>query len=484
MKKQEIIDKVVGQYHQDPKTMKIVRVAAYIRVSTQEQKLHGISLDAQKDKLKEYAEKNGLKIVGWYMDEGVSGRKLIKRRPELQRMIRDAEAGKFDRIIFIKLDRFFRSVAEYHECMKRIEPVLWTATEEKYDLTTANGRAFVNMKLTIAELEADQTGERINLVNEYKVKTGQPLSGIIKFPWIIVQAGDRKKIIKNPEGVEITEDLLQHIWKHQSKATTLKYINQKYGIDITYPSLTNLLKDTKLYGEYRGNPNYLSEEDRYMTKEDFLKMQEFLKRQVKDNTEKYDYIFSGLIKCPCCGRNLRGTIHRRKTKLGTKYVSERYRCAKRSMQGTCEFKGTIGEATFEKIMLNNIEQYLAEAKAKIVSIEEGTPLQPKHNVEEIQKEIDRLNYSWQKGRIKKVEEYDRQYDELLAKLEEAQAEITEVVTHDFSKVEAALSGDWKTIYDALDNVHRRAFWRSFIQAIEINPDWSMGNMQVVRVKFF
>ena len=141
-------------------------VAAYVRVSTQEQKLHGLSLDAQKMKLTEYAEKNNMRIVGWYVDEGVSGRKLIRNRPELQRMIHDAEDGKFQRIIFIKLDRFFQSVAEYHECMKRIAPVVWTTTEEEYDLTTANGRAFVNMKLTIAELEADQTMERECVSNE------------------------------------------------------------------------------------------------------------------------------------------------------------------------------------------------------------------------------------------------------------------------------------------------------------------------------
>ena len=79
-------------------------VAAYVRVSHQEQKLHGLSLDAQKMKLTEYAEKNNMKIVEWYMDEGVSGRKLIRNRPELQRMIQDAEKGKFERIIFIKLE--------------------------------------------------------------------------------------------------------------------------------------------------------------------------------------------------------------------------------------------------------------------------------------------------------------------------------------------------------------------------------------------
>ena len=116
------------------------------------------SIESQRktfDKCREYAKAHGLKIVEWYIDDGVSGRKLIRRRPELQRMIQDAEKGQFDRIIFIKLDRFFRSVAEYHECMKRIAPVIWTATEEEYDLSTANGRMLVNMKLTIGEMEAD-----------------------------------------------------------------------------------------------------------------------------------------------------------------------------------------------------------------------------------------------------------------------------------------------------------------------------------------
>ncbi len=76
-------------------------VAAYVRVSHQEQKLHGLSLDAQRMKLEEYAKEHNMKIVEWYVDEGVSGRKLIRKRPELQRMIQDAEKRKFERIIFI-----------------------------------------------------------------------------------------------------------------------------------------------------------------------------------------------------------------------------------------------------------------------------------------------------------------------------------------------------------------------------------------------
>ena len=250
------------------------RVACYIRVSSQEQKLHGISLDAQTDKLTEYAKTHNLKIVEWYKDEGVSGRKLIKHRPELQRMLHDAQARKFDRILFIKLDRFFRSVAEYHECMKLIDPVIWTATEEKYDLSTANGRAFVNMKLTIAELEADQTGERIKIVNDYKIKTGQPLTGAHCQGYgytVQIDTNGVKRVVKNSETAHIVEDYINHFLTHQNKRQAHIYIKNKYHLDISYNSLSKMLSDTKLYGSYRGNDDYIAEP--YVDKETFDKIQ-------------------------------------------------------------------------------------------------------------------------------------------------------------------------------------------------------------------
>ena len=210
----------------------IEEAAAYIRVSRQEQKLHGLSLEAQEQLLISFAEKNDLKIVDWYRDEGVSGRKLIKKRPELQRMICDAQKGRFKRIIFIKLDRYFRSVAEFHECQKILDEanVSWTATEEKYDMSTANGRAFVNMKLTIAELEADTAGERVRIVNEYKIKSGMPLFGNQSMPFCFgvedPPNGDRHKyIVKRNE--EVMEDLIEHITSNHSIRAAVRYINTK-----------------------------------------------------------------------------------------------------------------------------------------------------------------------------------------------------------------------------------------------------------------
>ena len=462
---------------------KIERVAAYIRVSTTEQKLHGLSLDAQKMKLIAYAKKHDMKIVEWYMDEGVSGRKLIKNRPELQRMIHDAQKGEFERIIFIKLDRFFRSVAEYHECMKQIAPVVWSTTEEDYDLTTANGRMLVNMKLTIAEMEADQTGERIKIVNEYKTATGQPLTGSQPFGWMIAsdETTRYKKVVKDPDEAPILEDAIQHFLTYQSKRKTVTYMYSKHHISMAFDSFTRLITNTMLYGAYRDNPQYC---EAYIDKETFDKIQEILKRNCKENTaENRTYIFAGLMRCPDCGRLLAGQQLGSRNKYGTKYKYSKYRCPQNRINHVCSFKKAVSESTLEKLLLKNLDKYIADAKIRSVEItESGEEKVLKYDIDELNAELERLNYSWKKGRIKGgIEQYDREYDELIEKIELAKREKEETGPKDFSKIETVLHSGWQEIYKALDTEHKKAFWRNIISSIEI--EWTTDVKRITKVNF-
>lgn len=55
--------------------------------------MDGYSLDAQKDKLKKYAEFQGMVVAGEYSDEGKSG-KNIEGRPQFMQMLKDIETGK------------------------------------------------------------------------------------------------------------------------------------------------------------------------------------------------------------------------------------------------------------------------------------------------------------------------------------------------------------------------------------------------------
>ena len=65
----------------------IKRCDIYIRVSTEEQHLNGLSLPAQRLALEEYAWKHGYEIVGIYADEWISARKSMTRRKELMRLL-------------------------------------------------------------------------------------------------------------------------------------------------------------------------------------------------------------------------------------------------------------------------------------------------------------------------------------------------------------------------------------------------------------
>lgn len=461
---------------------KVEPVAAYIRVSTQEQKLHGLSIDAQKMKLQEYADKNNMKIVEWYIDSGVSGRKPIRKRPELQRMITDAENSLFERIIFIKIDRFFRSVAEYHECMKRIYPVVWTTTEEKYDLTTANGRMFVNMKLTIAELEADQTGERIRIVNDYKVQFGRPLVGDRCLPFGFKNYVDEtgiKRVGKDQERQLIVKDMLEHIFKHQSIRKTLIYLREKYDTELWYESLTKLLRNTMLCGEYRGNKNYCAA---YMSRDEFDKLQYIVAHQVKHNTVNRDYIFSGLIRCPGCGGVMVGcpltTIKPNKKR----YKYKRYRCTCFHNQRTCPNKKFVNETVLEKKLLAQVVDFLNTAKLKAVKVDSNQE-EPntKKLLENLKAQVTRLNYSWQTGKIFDVAQYEKQYAELIAKIEELQKVRPIEKKKNFKNVEKILCDGWQDTYLKLSDANKRAFWRSFIKSIHLQ--WTTETKEIVDIEF-
>lgn len=466
----------------------IEEIACYVRVSHDESKLHGLSLDAQALTLKKYAEEHNLKIVEWYRDEGVSGRIPIEKRPELQRMIHDAEKRKFKRIIFIKLDRFFRSVAEYHECMKRLSAhgVIWTATEEPFDLSTASGEAFVNMKLTMAQFEADQVGERIRMINEYKIQTGQPLFGSGSFPFCYEVGhpdnGDRHKYVKKRDE-EIMRDLIDQVFKKKSVRAGVIYINTKYKRAFAYNSILSALRNEMIYGSYRGNPNYC---EPYISKEEFDELQTIIKRSPRTSQSEHTYIFTGLVKCPQCGRRLSGAVITNTDKRygeTRKYYYYGYRCHKFSSSLQCDFTLVLMEKRLETELLSRIDAIVAEKRAKVIAIHDGNSKVSMYDVEALQQELSRLNYSWQKGRIKSVDEYDKRYDELMAQINAANEETHAMNSEpDYEKIQQILSGNWKEIYSALDPEHKRAFWRSFID--EIHVEWTKKVKRISDIIFF
>ncbi len=292
----------------------------------------------------------------------------------------------------------------------------------------------------------------------------------------------RKKIIRHPEHEPILRDVLDYIFKHQSKRKAIVYMNAKYHVGMGYNSFHNLIKNTFLCGEYRGNKNYC---EAYLTREEFDKLQAITTRNVKDNSPKRDYIFSGLIKCPSCGRRLAGNSMTTIKKSGKRYKYKKYRCINHTQDKSCAFAKTVDENVLERLMLENIEQYLADVKleaAQITDTDAEGAQETQIQIDDINEQIDRLNYSWQTGKIRTAEQYEADYAALIDQLERLEAEQDAPIVKDFEKIEAILHSGWRGIYDNLTDAYKRAFWRSFIQSIEIH--WTTEEKKITRVNFF
>lgn len=444
---------------------RVIRIAKYARCSSDEQKKNGYTISDQLALLDEFSTDYQFVSVGEYVDEGVSATLEISKRKALAQMIEDAKAGKFDIIIIKCIDRFFRSVEEYYACQKQLRQagVTWISIEEP-DLDPENEDAAfkINIYLTMAEYEAKKTSKRIRFNNKMRIKNKQVVTGsqCFLFPWEVAGEKRNRHLIKAKDKEEMTLDILDFFEKHQSKAATLGYINIKYGLKMTMNTLTSLLTDTLLYGEYKGVANYV---DPYITKERFDRIQDILTRNARAHTAPGRvFLFSGLVKCQDCGRNLAGNFH----KNGL-YETYNYRCNAARTQKICSFTGGISERKLETQLLDNLGQYIENAIIRVESIEEE---QPKNkNAEKAAKlkaEMDRLNMMFRKGRIEE-EEYDTEYMKLEQQIKKLDVE--EVPPQkDIDALKGILESDYRTIYSHLTKENKKAFWRNTIKEFTID----------------
>src|SRR3954468_20332179 len=92
---------------------------AYLRVSTEDQAERGVSLDAQRARLEQFARTNDLELVEIITDAGISAKSL--GRPGLQQALAMLEDGT-EALLITKLDRLTRSMDDWCELRKRFGP--------------------------------------------------------------------------------------------------------------------------------------------------------------------------------------------------------------------------------------------------------------------------------------------------------------------------------------------------------------------------
>lgn len=442
----------------------VLRVALYTRVSTEEQVRHGYSLRTQEDHLVEWAEKKGHKIVGIYRDEGNSARKPALKRPVMLELLEDVKAGKVDLIAFIKLDRWFRNVREYHKVQAILDQhrVEWTATMEDYSTLTSDGRLKINIMLSVNENEADRTSDRIKFINAGKVARKEAVftKRTSPYGYTVEKIDGVRRVVIDPEKEPETRYFFSLLNTYSIRLAG-SMTNEKYGLRRAYTKWYKMAKDEIYTGTYRGVENYCPA---YITREEHERNSAPDERMVRKTQNNRVYLFSGLIKCPDCGRRMTGKYATGASKSDYMY----YRCQGR-LAKSCVNSASLSEKKVEKQLLQRVrgdlEDIIISAEA-----EKATPKRkPKvSNAEKLQEQLRRLNVAYFAGNMPD-EEYKKSADELKRKIEKAMRDERDAERPvDLSALKELLNTDFDSIYWTLTKEEKQRLWRSIIEKIAPN----------------
>lgn len=416
------------------------RVAIYMRVSSERQAREGESLGFQRQILLEHIKAHpDMVLVDEYMDDGISGAKY-EQRDELQRMLSDVEAGKIDMILFTKLDRFFRSVRHLMNTLDLLEKhnVEWDAIQENHDITSPTGKLSLTIMSAFAQMESDMDSQRTKDAFKHKISKKEWLNSRPPFGYRI----ENKHAVPDPDKADVVRHMFSDYKAHGNLAKVLRDYSTQ-GAPRSHKGIKQLLTNRVYIGEKHGIPDYL---EPIIDKDTFDSVQRQMKMNVKASS-KHDYIFTGLIRCPECGRIMSASSVK---------IYARYRC-RYYMLGTCSYNGGCSERHIEKYLL---ESYKSDLEKKYFKLKEVKKTDNSQKINGLYRKMDRLKDLYVNEFID-LDTYKRdlnKYKEEIATLEKPQEVNTE-------HIEALLNLNVYEIYKTLTSVQKRRLWRSVIKSI-------------------
>jgi len=502
----------------------------YTRISTSMQ-VEGYSLDAQKDKLKCYAEFQDMVVAGEYSDEGKSGRS-VEGRTEFLRMMSDIESGK-DKVKFVlvfKLSRFGRNAADVLNSLQRMQDfgVNLICVEDGIDSSKDSGKLMISVLSAVAEIERDNILVQTMEGHKQKAREGKWNGGFAPYGYKLVDgelvvAEDEAetirliydKFIHTSMGVgKVAAYLNQHGYKKKNRqnntldafsATFVKGIldNPVYCGKMPY----GRRKNEKVSGTR--NRYHIVKQDSYMVydgihetlvpEEDWKLAQQ--KRQdtgikfAKAHSLDHENILSGILKCPVCGGGMYGNVNRKRKKDGTMYKDYFYYSCKHRMRvdgHNCTYsrqwnQEKVNDAVAELIRkLVQNPKFEEAIRAKIRSRIDTAELETE--MEGLRKQLRQLNGA--KSRLGaqmdsldiNEKHYDRKYQDMQDRLyalyddiDAVEAKVAKVQSRLQNIQQQKISGDnvyqfllyFDKLYDRFTDTEKKEFLNSFVESVDI-----------------
>ena len=359
------------------------KVYIYTRVSTTMQ-IEGYSLDAQKSRMKAFADYNEYEIVREYEDAGKSGKSTMGRIG-FNQMMDDIQSGK-DGVSFVlvfKLSRFGRNAADVLNSLQIMQDfgVNLICVEDGIDSSKDAGKLMISVLSAVAEIERENIKIQTMEGRLQKAREGKWNGGFAPYGYKLVKG---ELIINNEEAIAIKTIFEQYVETNMGATGVAKYL-ETHGIrKIPRQNGKNPLFDAALIRKILKNPVYCGKiaygrrktEKVNGTRNDYhmVEQSEYLvvkgqhkaivpediwqaaQVKLKAQAKKYEHVnkanntkthlLSGIVKCPICGAGMYGNKSIKRRKDGTKYKDFfYYGCKHRTMTRghKCDYKKQIRE---------------------------------------------------------------------------------------------------------------------------------------------
>ena len=500
---------------------KLISAGLYIRVSTERQAQEGYSVAAQKQNLMNFARGQGWNIYDIYSDEGISG-KNIKDRPEVKRLINDIKNKRIDVVVLYKFDRLTRDISDTEEIIKLIQEYgieVYTISGGTVDVSTATGRFIIRMTGAVAQLEREQTIERVKTAFIQKVKEGKSLCSSTpsygydrpKHQEIQTINEEEAKVVKRIfkmyiEGHTFTEiaNVLNAEGiptKKKGKIQKRKNSNETYVINSVWqPKTIRLILSNVTYiggVRYGINSNNGFVElnglhEPIISKEVWEQAQERLnkiKKLSRTNQPKDDVYYCGTLVCVICVNKLTNQRTMKTKNNGSKEIYYVYRCINREKR-KCSALG-ISHNKVNNAFLNyleSIEELTEFENINDIEFEDECLIDIKHlkkrlmEIDNKKKEVMNLfikndiDYNQMKYMMT---ELDRQYNALNNELKTLEKQYQPITQIDKNLISNTIKEHW--LY--LNNKERLEFLTQFVEKIVVINQLK-GESKIIEVKFY
>ncbi len=298
------------------------RAAIYARVSTDEQ-TKGFSLKSQEEQLIIYLKRKGYTDIEVFIDDGYSGKDF--NRPNIQRLIRNLNS--FDAIAVWKVDRLSRNnehvLSLINNYLKPYDKKLLVSTCD-IDSSTPNGYMFISLLGTFAEYERTQIIERVSSGMQKRAQSGKWNGGKI-----LGYDARKGELIVNEYESNIVKEIFElrasgHGYKSIVNHVNTKGFKTKKGNAFGINSVKTILENPTYAGFIRWGKHRQWSEKRRQGKQEKVdlidgnhmaiidqrlweRVQEVSEEQKKyTNTSNFngEFILSGILKCPQCGKGM------------------------------------------------------------------------------------------------------------------------------------------------------------------------------------